>query len=101
MDMRMKIKPLAPGMEHFDTANLCAKIFPVPGKLCQRFCRTGKQQTIQLFLIRHEKRIQFCRNRKDDVKVLDIQQIEALVFNPAFFQQRLTFGTMTVPAGVI
>ena len=35
------------------------------------------------------------------MEVLDIQQIKALVFNPAFFQHLLTFWTMPVPAGVV
>ena len=101
MDMRMEMEILSPGMQHFNTADLCAKIFLVPGQLRQRFSRTGKQETIQLFLVRQEERIQIGGNREYDMKVLDIQQIKALVFNPAFFQQRLAFGTMPVPAGII
>ena len=67
----------------------------------QRFSGTGKQETIQFFLVRQEKRIQFRRNRKYDMKVLDVQQIKALVFNPTFFQQRLAFWAMPVPAGIV
>jgi hypothetical protein len=32
---------------------------------------------------------------------LDIQQIVALVFNPAFFHEHLTFRAMSVPAGIV
>ena len=73
MDMRMEMEILSPGMQDFNTADLCAKIFLVPGQLRQRFSRTGEQKTIQFFLVRQEKRIQFRRNREYDMKVLDIQ----------------------------
>ena len=51
--------------------------------------------------IRKKKRIQFRWNREYHVKILNIQQIETLVFNPAFFQQCLAFGAVTVPTGII
>ena len=101
VDMRMKMEILPPSMKYLNAADLCAKIFLVPGQLCQRFSCTGKKKTIQFFLVRQEKRIQFRRNREYDMKVLDIQQIKALVFNPALFQQRLAFGAMPVPAGIV
>jgi len=88
-------------MKYLNAADLCAKIFLVPGQLCQRFSCAGKQETIQLFLVRQEERIQIGGNREYHMKVLDIQQIKALVFNPAFFQQRLAFGAMPVPAGIV
>ena len=86
MNMRMKMEILSPGMKNLNAANLRAKISFVPSQLRQCFCRTGKQKTIPFFLVRQEKRIQFRRNREYDMTVLDIQQIKALVFNPAFFQ---------------
>ena len=92
---------LSPGMKNFNTADLCAKIFLVPGQLRQCFSCAGKQETIQFFLIRQEKRIQIGGNREHHMKVLDIQKIEALVLNPTFFQQRLAFGTMPIPTGIV
>ena len=35
------------------------------------------------------------------MKVLNIQQIEALVFNPAFFHEHLAFRAMPVPTGIV
>lgn len=32
---------------------------------------------------------------------VNLHSIKALVFNPAFFQQRLAFGAMPVPAGIV
>ena len=57
MNMRMKVKPLSPGMQHLNTANLRTKVFLVPGQLCQGFRCTGEKQAIQFFLIRQEQRI--------------------------------------------
>lgn len=88
-------------MKNLNAANLCAKIFLVPGQLRQCFSGTGKQQSVELFLVRQEERIQISGNCEYHMKVLDIQQIKALVFNPAFFQQRLAFGAMPVPAGIV
>ena len=74
----MKVKPLAPGMKHFDTSNLRAKIFLVPSQLRQGFCCTGEKQPIQFFLIRQEDWIQLRWNREHHMKVLDIQQIGSI-----------------------
>jgi hypothetical protein len=52
--MRMKVKPLAAGMKHFDTSDLRTKIFLVPSQMCQGFRCAREKQPIQLLLIRQE-----------------------------------------------
>ena len=45
--------------------------------------------------------MQFGWNGEHDVKIGYIEQVVLLVFNPSFFDKRLTLGTVTIATGVV
>lgn len=69
---------------------------------CTKSCaRAGKKQTKHHYRSESAKRAQLGRQRKDDVKVRDIEQSLTLLLNPALLRERLALRTMPIAARVI
>ena len=101
VDMGMKLEILPPGMQYGSDSWCCTKIFPIRTQLQYCFGCSLKQQCIQGALVTEKNRIQLSWNGKDNMEIGDIQKMLPLLLDPLLFCNRLTFRTVTIPAGIV
>ena len=77
MDVRVKERILAPGVQHAEKADLRSEMFRIGGDLQQGGVTRAEQQSIQDLLVVQGERSQFTRQRKDHVHVGNRQQFPA------------------------
>ena len=97
----MVVEFLSPGMQYFNATNLGSQISFIRSQTAEGIVGTGEQQSVEVFLVRQEKRMQLCRHGEHDVKIGNVEQIVALVFDPAFFQEGLAFWAVPVAARIV
>lgn len=101
MDMGMKMQVLAPGVENSCMSCSCTEILFVSGQFLYGFCHAAKQQVVTRPLVAVDMCVQLIWHSEHDMKIAYIQQIGFLGIHPALFCERLTFGTVSVSAGII
>ena len=101
VDVRMVKEIRAPRVQHGQKTDVCAQVFRVAGNLAQRTCGTVEQDLVHDGLVLKGYRRDLLRDRKDNVEVLDWEQLSLPLSNPPCSRQLLTLGAMPIPAGVV
>ena len=98
MDVRMMLKVLSPSVEHAKKPNVCSQMLRVAGKFEQCRCTGSEQQIVKQPLVLQGESGEFVRQREDDVKVRDGQQLSPALGQPAGAGVPLTSGAVAVTA---
>jgi len=96
--VRMMVKVLSPSMEHAKKPDVCTQMFRVAGEFEQRRCTSSEQQIVKQSLVLQGESGEFVRQREDDVKVRDGQQLSPTLGEPAGAGVPLTSGAVPVTA---
>ena len=83
MQMRMMPQGLAPGVQHWQEANLGPEVFRVRGNSAQRLCGGGEQQVVNNSLILQGQRGELLRQCKHDMEVRHRQEVCQTRLQPA------------------
>jgi len=98
MYVGMMLKVLAPGMEHAKKPDVCSQMLRVTSKF-EQCRRTGlEQQIVKQPLVLKGQSGEFVRQREDDVKVRDGQQLRPALGEPAGAGVPLAPGAVPVAA---
>jgi len=92
---------LSPGMEHRHEADSRAQMFGVGGDLQEGFGRGAKEHAVNDPLVLKSHGRDHLRQREDDVKVLDRQQLSGALFEPRRAGGTLALWAMAIAAGAI
>ena len=82
MQVRMMKQILSPGMEHRYKTDSRAQMFAVGGDLQEGLGRGAKEYAVNNPLVLEGQGRDPLRQREDDVKVLDRQQLASALFEP-------------------
>jgi hypothetical protein len=77
VDVRMMVKVLSPSVEHAKKPDVRTQMFRVAGEFEQRRCTRSEQQIVKQSLVLQGYSREFVRQREDDVKVRDRQQLRS------------------------
>ena len=95
----MCLEPLIPGMQHADKTYFSSQfLFP---KSDQCFSDGFKQHIEHEGFILQDEWIELMRQGKDTVEIGDGEDFGFSGFQPSLPRDLLTFGAVTIPAGVI
>ena len=100
MYMRVRFEFLAPGMQHAEEANLCAKMLGIAGNFEECFCTGSEQEIVDNFLVLQNQRSQMTRKREDYMHVLCRKKFPATLFQPTFASSGLTLRAVAISTGV-
>lgn len=101
MNMGMKRKILAPGMQDADKPDLSAEPFRIRGNL-QHGGRAGaEEQAVKKGWVVEAEPIQFMGQSKDNVEVWNVEKVPLAGIDPTLTCLRLALRAMPIPAGVI
>jgi len=92
---------LAPGVQHTDTPYLCPEMFRVACELCEGLGDRTEKKIVQDLAVHGDQGIEFGGEGEDQMEIRDGQEILTARLDPSFFPQGLTFGAMSISAGVI
>ena len=96
----MKDERLAPRMQHGEESDLGAEMCRVSGDGAEGLGRRSKQDGVDDRLVLERDRRDRCRHGEDHMEVLRVEQVGLTSVDPGGTGQRLTPGTMPIPAGV-
>ena len=96
VDMRMKAEILTPGMQNGCMRNRRAEIFLIFSQFLQSLRYAPEQQIVAIPLVAVDKRIQFLRDSKHNVKIANFQKIGLLSINPPLLGKCLALRAMPV-----
>ena len=99
MQMDVSVELLIPGVEDTGDAQLAFQF--VFGKAQEGFGHRAEEDVEDRFFVAECQGIEFVGQCEDGMEVGDGQEFGLSGGEPAGFGERLTFGAMTVPAGVI
>src|SRR3984893_12832387 len=99
MEVRMMMQILSPGMEHRHEADPRAQMFGIGGDLQEGLGRGAKEHAVNNPLVLEGHGRDHLRQREDDVKVLDRQQLASAVFEPRRAGWALALCAMAIAAG--
>jgi hypothetical protein len=99
--MRMKDQVAGPGVQDTDQADLPADITRIKSEFLSSLGRSLKEQRVENFLIGAYQGTQLSRQSKSQEEIWSIQEQILLHLQPILSELMLTFGTMSVAAGVI
>src|ERR1700726_1283368 len=77
MDVGMMLKVLSPSMENAQKPYLCSQMHWITGKFEQRGRTGSEEQIVKQPLVLQGQSREFVRQREDDVKVRDGQQLRS------------------------
>ncbi len=97
----MMMQVLSPGMEHRHEADPRAQVFGVGGDLQQGFRRGAKEHAVNYPLVLEGQGSDHLRQREDDVKVFDRQQLGGALFEPRRAGSAPALRAMAIAAGTI
>ena len=92
---------LAPGVQNRRKADLGAEMLGVAGNGFEGLDSCRKQHVIHDRLVLVGQSSNFLRQREDDMKILDLQQIDLAGCEPLARRGTLTLGAMPIPAAAI
>src|SRR5260370_42196026 len=95
----MMMQVLSPGMEHRHEADPRAQVFGVGGDLQQGFRRGAKEHAVNYPLVLEGQGSDHLRQREDDVKVFDRQQLGGAFFEPRRAGSSPALRAMAIAAG--
>jgi hypothetical protein len=95
----MKVKVLAPGMEHREEAGLDAKMLGIAGDGEQSFGGGAEKEAVGGLLVVEGDGGDGLGEREDQVEVLGRQQFGAALLQPLFARRALALGAVTSPEG--
>src|SRR6202030_1018775 len=101
MEVRIMMQILSPGMEHRHEADLRAQMFGVGGDLQESLGRGAKEHAVNNPLVLEGQGRDHLRQREDDAKVLDRQQLSGALFEPRRAGGALALRAMAIAAGTI
>jgi hypothetical protein len=101
MEVWMMMQILSPGMEHRYEADSRTQMFAVGGDLQEGFGCGAKEHAVNCPLVLKSQGSEHLRQREDDVKVLDRQQLSSTLDEPCRAGGALTLWAMTITAGTI
>src|ERR1700680_575065 len=101
VEMRMVMQILSPGVKHRHEADPRAQMFGVGGDLQEGFGRGAKEHAVNNPLVLEGQGSDHLRQREDDVKVLDRQQLSGGLFEPRRAGCTLALRAMAIAAGAI
>ena len=95
----MGLEPLIPGMQHADETYFSSQF--LFSKSDQRLRYGLKEHIEHEGFVFQDKWIELMRQGKDAVEIVDGEDFGFSVFQPSLPRYLLTFGAVTVPAGVV
>src|SRR3989442_12876123 len=95
---RMKHEGLAPGVQHCEESEPCAKTLRVGGDSKQSLPHRAEQPIVNHSRILKRKQSNRIRQSEHDVVVSDREQFLLTSFEPLSFSERLALGTVAVVA---
>src|SRR5580698_8066969 len=101
MQVRMMMQILSPGMEHRHEADSRAQMFGVGSDLQEGFRRGAKEHAVNYPLVLEGQGRDQLRQREEDVKVLDREQLSGALFEPRRAGGALALRAMAIAAGTI
>ena len=96
MYVRMMLKVLSPGMEHAKKTDVRSQMLRVAGDFEQCRSTSSEQQIVKQSLVLQGQCGEFVRQREDDVKVRDGQQLSRALGQPLGTRVALTLGAVPV-----
>ena len=100
VNMRMVIQFLPPGVKNLNDPGNSTEEFPVSCQLEDSFSGAFMDVVVEQGLICKKQRIQFCRNRKDEMVIGAINDFRCTFIYPFLFWYCLAIGTVPVSAGI-
>jgi hypothetical protein len=97
----MKVQPLIPSVKQGDEADGSAEIFRIGSYLFQSFRNRLEQQVVHDRLVVQSHWVESLWDREDHMEIWNRQQLGFTRFHPSGPLQGLTFGAVTVAAGVV
>jgi hypothetical protein len=94
----MMLKVLSPSVEHAKKPDVCTQVLGVAGQFEQRHCTGSEQKIVKQSLVLQGESREFVRQREDDVKVRDGQQLSSALGQPLGAGVPLTSGAVPVTA---
>jgi len=101
VDVKMIHKVLSPCVQDTEKTYLDPQMFGVSGEFDKSFTNGAKQDVVKDSLIPQGKRIEFRRDGKDHMEVLDWKEGFFPLLEPFFFLEKLTFWAMPVSTRVV
>lgn len=101
MQVRVRLQPLPPGVQHREEADLGAEVAGIGGDPPQRLGGGLEEQAIDGTLVLERQRREPIGQGEDDVEVLDGQELVEALLQPPLLGQRLALRTVPVAAGVV
>lgn len=101
VDMGMVIKFLPPGMQHLYESRHSAEIFPVSRQFHKGPGGRIMEKGVKELLVGINKRVEFSRNGKNDMKVCPVNDFRTAGIYPELFKDSLAVRAVPVAAGVV
>ena len=91
----------APGVQNGRESQVSAQVFRIGSKGTQGFCRHFEQQVVNQSRILEGDITNTCRQREDDMVVLDRQQLGLAIGKPLPGRAALALGTVSITARIV
>jgi len=101
MNVGMKQQVLAPRMKDAEETNLCTEMLGAACHVAECFRDGAEQQVVELALILQNERVEFVRQREDDVEVTRLEQFLLAGVDPSTARLSLTLVAMTITTAVV
>ena len=101
VNVGMKQQVLAPRVKNAEETNLGSEMLGVACHLAKCFSDGAEQEVVKLGLILQNERVEFVRQREDDVEVTRIEQFLFAGIDPSPARLSLTLVAMTITTAVV
>jgi len=101
MNVGMVEKKLRPRVKHCGEADPGSEVLGVLRNLGKCLGCSGEEEVIREARVGEEDGMEFLRDRKDDVMVLDGENVLLPLLHPPGFVQTPALGAVAIPAGVV
>jgi len=92
---------LPPGVENANESNTSAEVLWIAGQFRKRLGYGTEKDIVHDLLIHEDQWVQLRGDGKDNMEILNGQEVFLPCLYPLFLPQGLTFGTVPIPTGVI
>ena len=100
MKVRMQIQFLTPGMQYREEPDVSTEILLLLRDRQQGVPNRLKKQVVDQSSVSHLQRNELMRQSKNSMEILKGKNLMLFPADPLFLLQKLTLGTMPVPAGM-
>ncbi len=101
MYMRMNVEFLAPGVQHAEETDLCAKTIRVASHFEKSFCTGAEQEIVEDLLVLQHQRSQATGQGEDHMEIAGGEKLLLTRSDPAVPSGGLTLRAMAIAAAVI